>query len=86
MPNAARFTVAALTLLLVLPVPVDARSLIAVDTNRDGVVEYSEAQRGMKNMARVHFDKCDRNGDGVVDQSEFGCLRGIYDALYRRRN
>lgn len=84
MPETTKLATAALALLLLGTIPADARSLGAIDSNQDGVIEYSEAKRGLKNMARVHFDKCDRNGDGVVDQSEYGCLRGIYDALYRR--
>lgn len=81
-------TLTAIAFLAVLTVPgtVQARSFSAVDSNRDGVIEYTEAKRKLNNMAQVHFEKCDTNGDGVVDQSEYTCLSGIYDSLYRRRN
>ena len=55
------------------------------DKNRDGFVSYAEAQRTMPKLPEVHFLKCDRNGDGVLDKKEYLCLTSIYDAMYRRR-
>jgi len=36
-------------------------------------------------MNMVHIEKCDRNGDGLFDRGDRGCLSGIYNALYRER-
>lgn len=81
-----RIPLAALALALLAAPAADARSFGVVDRNNDGVIEYTEARTALKNMAEVHFNKCDTNRDGVVDESEYGCLSGIYDSLYRRPN
>ena len=47
----------------------------AVDTNHDGFVTWEEAHRKMQRLARVHFDKCDPNGDGLIDRGEYPLLR-----------
>ena len=72
-------------LALAVPVPADAASFSRSDRNRDGLVSYEEAYRSMDRIDRVHFDKCDRDGDGFINKAEFGCLAGIYDMLYRNR-
>lgn len=67
--------------------PVAAKSFGAVDRNNDGGITYDEARRSLNRLSEVHFDKCDYNGDGVIEPGgEFGCLSGIYDMLYRNRN
>lgn len=76
----------ALALAMLVGTPVLARSFAAVDRNSDDVIEYQEARRGLKNMSDVHFEKCDTNGDGVVDRKEYTCLSSIYDSLYNRRD
>lgn len=55
------------------------------DKNGDGFVSYPEAQRTLPRLPEVHFLKCDRNGDGVLDKKEYLCLTSIYEAIHRRR-
>ena len=50
----------------------------AVDTDRDGFVTWEEAHRKMRRLARVHFDKCDPNGDGLIDRGEYPLLANFY--------
>jgi hypothetical protein len=50
----------------------------AVDTNRDGFVTWEEAHRKMQRLAHVHFEKCDPNGDGRIDQKEYPLLSSFY--------
>jgi len=66
--------------------PAAAISFGRADLNNDGVVTSREAYRSMDRMSAVHVDKCDRDGDGAIDRSEFPCLVGLYDALYRHRS
>ena len=50
----------------------------AVDPNHDGVVTWEEAHREMPRLARVHFEKCDPNGDGLIDRGEYPLLQTFY--------
>ena len=50
----------------------------AVDTDRDGFVTWEEAHRKMHRLARVHYDKCDPNGDGLIDRGEYPLLANFY--------
>lgn len=76
----------ATALALAYPAPASAFPFARADVNGDGVVSPEEANRTMNNMAEVHVLKCDRNGDGVIERSEFACLSGLYDTMYRNRN
>jgi hypothetical protein len=49
-----------------------------------GGLSFERARAGMPGLNRVTFDHADRNGDGVVDATEFPVLQSLYDA--RRRN
>jgi hypothetical protein len=50
----------------------------AVDTNRDGFVSWEEARRKMTRLAHIHFEKCDPNGDGLIDRQEYPLLSTFY--------
>jgi len=50
----------------------------AVDTNRDGFVTWEEAHRKMQRLARIHFQKCDPDGDGLIDRREYPLLANFY--------
>ncbi|HVH01685.1 MAG TPA: hypothetical protein VM891_01800 [Amaricoccus sp.] len=50
----------------------------AVDTDRDGLVTWEEAHRAMPRLAKVHFDKCDPGGDGLIDRGEYPLLQTFY--------
>jgi hypothetical protein len=52
------------------------------DADDDGYVTYEEAVRVMPRLAPVHFRKCDPNGDGRIDRSEYPLLDGFYWTLY----
>ena len=36
-------------------------------------------------LKQVHFDKCDPNGDGVIDQGEYPLLTNFYWINYQQR-
>lgn len=48
------------------------------DQNKDGVVTYEEASRVMTRLKQIQYDKCDANGDGVIDKGEYPLLDGFY--------
>ena len=56
------------------------------DQNRDGLVSFEEARRVFPDLARVHFEKCDPDGDGVIDHGEFALLDNFYTIMYVNRN
>jgi hypothetical protein len=58
----------------------------AVDADHDGVVTWEEAHRKMKRLARVHYDKCDPNGDGLIDRGEYPLLQQFYWMNYVMSN
>jgi hypothetical protein len=58
----------------------------AVDVNRDGFVTWEEAHRKMTRLARVHFDKCDPSGDGLIDRGEYPLLANFYWMNYVMRD
>ena len=41
-----------------------------------------QVERKYPRMAEVHILKCDRSGDEIFTNSEMGCVRGIYQAMY----
>ena len=50
----------------------------AVDLNHDGVITWEEAHIKMERLARVHFDKCDPDRDGLIDRDEYPLLQTFY--------
>jgi hypothetical protein len=50
----------------------------SVDIDRDGFVVWQEAHRKMPRLARVHFEKCDPDGDGLIDRGEYPLLANFY--------
>lgn len=54
------------------------------DANHDGVVTFEEAKRVMPRLARVHYDKCDPNRDGAIDQREYPLLDNFYWMIYKQ--
>jgi hypothetical protein len=71
---------AALVLAVLAASPAAAGPLAfpAVDTDRDGFVTWEEAHRKMPRLARVHYDKCDPDGDGLIDRGEYPLLANFY--------
>jgi hypothetical protein len=41
-------------------------------------ITWEEAHRKMTRLARVHFDKCDPSGDGLIDPDEYPLLQNFY--------
>ena len=52
------------------------------DANHDGVVTWPEAQRVFARLKKIHFEKCDPNGDGLIDQGEYPLLTSFYWTNY----
>ena len=50
----------------------------AVDINGDGFVSWEEAHRKMPRLFKVHFEKCDPDGDGLIDRGEYPLLSNFY--------
>ena len=73
---------AAALALLVSAAPAAAVSFSQADLNRDGLVTYPEARRVFQGLAEVHFEKCDPDGDGAIDQREFPLLNNFYTIMY----
>ena len=48
-----------------------------VDGNGDGFVTYDEARRAYPTLPKLLFLKADDNHDGVLDEAEYGELRGL---------
>ena len=80
----ARLLIPVLLAAAMLAAPAHAIPFQRVDANHDGVISPEEAFQNMNGMMPVHVAKCDRNRDGVIEQNEYGCLSGLYDALYRQ--
>jgi len=68
------------------PVRAGPLAFPAVDTNRDGFVTYEEARSQMSRLARVHYDKCDPDGDGRISQREYPLLANFYWMNYVMRD
>ena len=51
----------------------------------NGTLTFEVARRSMRRLSRVHFDKADRNGDGLIDRRELPALEGIYRTMYVER-
>lgn len=83
MRNAGFTTIGAALFLTLLAGPSHAIAFARVDRNEDGFVTSEEAYRYMNGMQDVQLRKCDRNRDGVIERSEFGCLASIYDVTLR---
>ncbi len=56
-------------------------SFSRADLNKDGVVVWEEARIVMPRLNYVSFKKCDPNGDGVLDKSEYPILDNFYTYL-----
>lgn len=41
-----------------------------------------QVERKYPQMAEIHIQKCDKNGDEVFANVEMDCVRGIYQAMY----
>ncbi len=48
------------------------------DANHDGEVSWPEAQRVFPRLKKIHFEKCDPDGDGYIDQNEYPLLTTFY--------
>lgn len=53
------------------------------DRNKDGVVDYEEAQRAYPGISEAQVRRMDINRDGVIDQREYPQLDAIYEVLIR---
>ena len=53
-------------------------SFSQADPNHDGYVTWPEAQRAFPLLKKVHFEKCDADGDGKIDQAEYPLLSTFY--------
>ena len=60
-------------------------SFSRADANHDGVVTWPEAHRAFPLLKQIHFDKCDPNGDGMIDKGEFPLLTNFYWINYLQR-
>ena len=58
----------------------------AVDNNHDGFVSWDEARRSLTKLAKVHFEKCDMDGDGLIDKGEYPLLSSFYWQTYMLRD
>jgi hypothetical protein len=56
------------------------------DANHDGVVTWPEAQRVFPRLKKIHFEKCDPSGDGMIDQYEYPLLSTFYWQNYMMSN
>lgn len=68
---------------LTLATAADAAPFSKADTNRDGVVTFTEARRVMPRLAEVHFNKFAE--DGVVTRARWPGLSNFYDLMHRMR-
>lgn len=62
-----------------------AASFSRADTNHDGVVEWPEARNALPRLKKPHYERCDANGDGVIDQGEYALLNSFYWNVYQSR-
>jgi hypothetical protein len=77
----------ALALVPLLPAAAGATVAFSrADANHDGFVTYEEAVRVFPKLARVHFAKCDPDGNGRIDQLEYPLLDNFYWVIYKNRN
>jgi hypothetical protein len=51
------------------------------DGNRDGVVSWEEARGVYPTLSEVLFKQADENGDGSLDEGEYGALQGLTAGL-----
>ncbi len=79
-------TLAAALLLAGLATPALAVPFSRADANGDGVVTWPEAQKVFPRLKKIHFDKCDPGGDGLLDQGEFTLLNNFYWINYVQSN
>jgi hypothetical protein len=56
------------------------------DANRDGFVSWPEAHRVFPKLKKIHFEKCDPSGDGLIDQHEYPLLSTFYWQNYIMAN
>ena len=49
----------------------------AADGNKDGIVTMAEAVAAIPTLTQDQFNKADTNGDGKLDEAEFGSLGGL---------
>lgn len=50
-----------------------------------GGLTFDRARAGMPGLQRVTFNHADRNGDGVIDASEWPTLQSLYNVTVRNR-
>lgn len=56
------------------------------DTDKDGLVTYSELDFVMPKLQEVSFKRFDTNKDGFIDQGEWSGLDAFYRFSYQQRN
>ena len=52
-------------------------SFQAADANKDGGVTFVEAQALFPQLTQDQFNKADTNGDGKLDEGEYGGIQGL---------
>lgn len=69
--------------------PADARptnfAALQSAANSPGGLTFERARQLIPGLQRVTFEKADRNGDGVIDASEFPAFQSIVNAMFRGR-
>lgn len=63
---------------------VNFASLAAIAASPSGLT-FERARAGMPGLQRVTFNHADRNGDGVIDASEWPTLQSLYNVTMRNR-
>jgi hypothetical protein len=58
---------------------------LSAQARSPGGLSWERARIGMPGLQRPTFDRADRNGDGVIDASEWPTLQSLYNALNRSR-
>jgi hypothetical protein len=61
-----------------LPAAAGAVAFSQADLNHDGFVTYPEAEVVFPQLKHIQFQKCDPNGDGRLDQTEYPLLNNFY--------
>ena len=69
-----------------LATPAAAVPFSRADANGDGFVTWPEAQKVFPLLKKIHFQKCDPDGNGELDQGEFTLLSNFYWINYQQRN